>query len=116
MTNFLEETKQEINDVGKTVDDIVYIGSYESNLGVKDFKEFEKLADFEYHSGYGSSEIPVNLVIVFKDGSWLERGEYDGSEWWEFKKTPKVWDKIVPFKRIKVVDYKFTLEEVNTDE
>ena len=29
-----------------------------------------------------------NIVIVFEDGTWLERGEYDGSEWWEYKQKP----------------------------
>ena len=27
--------------------------------------------------------------IVFKDRTWLERWEYDGSEWWEYKKCPE---------------------------
>ena len=26
--------------------------------------------------------------IVFKNSAWLERNEYDGSEWWELKKMP----------------------------
>lgn len=29
-----------------------------------------------------------NGVVVGKD-FWLERGEYDGSEWWSFKTTPQ---------------------------
>ena len=28
------------------------------------------------------------MKIVFKDNSWIERSTYDGSEWWEYKKTP----------------------------
>ena len=27
--------------------------------------------------------------IVFKDRTWLERWEYDWSEWWEYKKCPE---------------------------
>ena len=27
--------------------------------------------------------------IVFKDNTWIERHEYDGAEWWEYKETPK---------------------------
>ena len=41
--------------------------------------------DFEYDNGYGSQELFGE--IIFKDGSWLERGEYDGSEWWSYKKA-----------------------------
>ncbi|QNI21485.1 hypothetical protein [Salmonella phage 3sent1] len=28
--------------------------------------------------------------VWFTDGTWLERGEYDGSEWWEYKATPAI--------------------------
>ena len=30
----------------------------------------------------------MDLLIVGKD-FWLERVEYDGSEWWEFKTMPR---------------------------
>lgn len=36
--------------------------------------------DFEYDNGYGTQEI--SGVVLFKDNTWLSRGEYDGSEWW----------------------------------
>lgn len=39
-------------------------------------------------AGYGAAHVPTDLAIVGK-GWWLERGEYDGSEWWNFKETPK---------------------------
>lgn len=39
-----------------------------------------------YDSGYGSQRLYG--TIVFKNSAWLERGEYDGSEWWELKKMP----------------------------
>ena len=44
--------------------------------------------DFEYDSGYGGQ----NLFgyIWYKDGAWSERGEYDGSEWWEHMTRPPV--------------------------
>ena len=29
----------------------------------------------------------MSLVVVGKD-FWLERNNYDGSEWWEFKQVP----------------------------
>jgi hypothetical protein len=47
--------------------------------------ELNKL-DFEYDDGYGSQE--VYGFVIFDDNSWLERGEYDGSEWWVHQKTP----------------------------
>ena len=52
------------------------------------FEKFKESAkNIYYDSGYGSNEIPMNLVIV-GDNWWLERAEYDGSEWWEFKTLP----------------------------
>lgn len=52
-------------------------------------ENFERLAkQANYHSGYGAAHVPTDLVIVGK-GWWLERGEYDGSEWWDFKEIPK---------------------------
>ncbi len=42
--------------------------------------------DFEYDGGYGGQELYG--AVVFEDGTWLERGEYDGREWWEHKECP----------------------------
>lgn len=48
--------------------------------------EFIKfMKESEYNPGFGAQELFG--MIVFDD-CWLERHEYDGSEWWEFKKLP----------------------------
>ncbi len=44
--------------------------------------------NFDYDSGYGSQELFGN--IWYNDGTWSERGEYDGSEWWEHKSRPDI--------------------------
>ena len=46
------------------------------------FDNFLRLIDFEYDNGYGVMHL--NGCIWYKDGTWSERREYDGSEWWEF--------------------------------
>ena len=43
---------------------------------------------FNYNDGFGSQNLFG--VVWFKDGSWLEREEYDGSEGWILKRTPDV--------------------------
>lgn len=48
------------------------------------------LLDFDYNNGYGGQELFGN--IWYADGTWSERGEYDGSEWWEYKKCPDIPD------------------------
>ena len=50
-------------------------------------KFFEGLASIEYDDGYGLQELYG--VIVFNDHSWLTRGEYDGSEWWQKHTEPQ---------------------------
>lgn len=44
--------------------------------------------NFDYDNGYGTQEI--SGVVLFKDNTWLSRGEYDGSEWWVYNKPPTV--------------------------
>lgn len=45
-----------------------------------------QMLDFEYDNGFGGQELFG--FIWYKDGTWSERGEYDGSEWWEYKERP----------------------------
>ena len=42
--------------------------------------------DFDYDSGYGCQELFG--TIWYTDGSWSDRGEYDGSELWQYQKCP----------------------------
>ena len=37
--------------------------------------------------GYGASAIATDLIVYFKDNTYMTRGEYDGSEWWEYTVT-----------------------------
>lgn len=46
--------------------------------------------NFNYDDGFGRQMIFG--FVWFKDGSWLERYEYDGSESWVYKKTPTIPD------------------------
>jgi hypothetical protein len=49
---------------------------------------FLQSLDFEYDNGYGGQELFG--TIWYTDGTWSERGEYDGSEWWEYMSRPTV--------------------------
>jgi len=53
-----------------------------------DLVRFLGLIDFDYDSGFGGQELYG--IIWYKDGTWSERGEYDGSEWWEYKSCPEI--------------------------
>lgn len=82
--NLKVETLRYLDHLGYTVDDIAWVGSTELEIPVDRFFE---LADQEYNSGFGSAEVCRDLIICMKDGSWFERGEYDGSEWWQYRAT-----------------------------
>lgn len=58
------------------------------NYNRQQYDAFIAQLDFEYYAGYGGQE--VYGVIWYEDGTWSERGEYDGSEWWEYKKSPVI--------------------------
>lgn len=85
MANFLKETTYVLAEHNKSWDDVLFIRTNE--VQVKDIEKFKKSMDFEYDNGYGAEEIPLDLVVVGKDW-WIERHEYDGSEWWEYKSMP----------------------------
>ena len=84
MTNLLQETERVLKNHNKTFNDIKWI-SIEGELIPIDL--FRIQADKSYDSGYGCAEVNESLLIV-GDGWWLERREYDGSEWWEFVTAP----------------------------
>ena len=64
--------------------------TYRLKLGYSkdDLEAFLNSLDFEYDSGYGGQELFGTLWL--KDGTWLSRGEYDGSEWWEHNSLPEI--------------------------
>ena len=66
----------------------MWVGSADGEYAIG-WEAFEKIADFEYwpHSNTTGIDVPADLIIVGEDW-WLERHEYDCSEWWEYKTLP----------------------------
>jgi hypothetical protein len=54
----------------------------------EEWSEFLSDLDFEYDDGYGGQNLFG--TIWYQDGTWSERSEYDGSEWWGYNKCPKI--------------------------
>jgi hypothetical protein len=54
----------------------------------EDWKVFLDSLDFDYDSGYGIQNLFG--TIWYSDGTWSERGEYDGSEWWSHHSCPQI--------------------------
>ncbi len=59
---------------------------------LEDYEEFLHKINFNYSSGYGGQELFG--LIGCENNIWFDRGEYDGSEWWERHKYPNI-DKII---------------------
>jgi len=104
MTNLLNETMLLFKQLEKTAADIDFIGSSDGEY-VCYWDTFIHIADVEYDNSFGFNEVASNLVIVFKDGTWLSRGEYDGSEWWNVHRLPKKKDDAKPVTNVMNIDY-----------
>lgn len=108
--NFLEHTTTALETCGKKWDDVLWCGSEDIWFTAEHFKV---IANLDYDSGFGGQEVATDLMIVGSNW-WLERHEYDGSEWWEYKEYPRRPDKNINV--TKLVDSNntnATLEEIN---
>jgi len=105
MINMKEELLEVLERIGNPKIKCIYLKhsnfNYKSNVD-KDFilkigytqdqfREFLCRIDYKYDGGdesYGGQELFG--TVWFEDGSWLERAEYDGSEWWVHKFVPPI--------------------------
>ena len=71
---------------GKSGSDVMWVGDNQTCI---DWGTFYELINFDYDAGYGSQNINRHLIVCGLDW-WLERHEYDGSEWWEYKELPEI--------------------------
>lgn len=60
------------------------------NHSEEDYIEFLNLLNFTYDAGFGAQEL--HGTVWLEDGTWLSRGEYDGSEWWVHNGVPGIPD------------------------
>jgi hypothetical protein len=58
-----------------------------------EYDAFLSKLDFEYDAGYGAQY--VFGYVWLTNGVWMDRGEYDGSEWWEWHKYPQIPDELL---------------------
>lgn len=97
MINAKEELLETLQEIGKSIEDIEFAGVYydcsnydigESGAGcaTEDTNFLLDFLNFSYDEGFGMQYIYG--YILFSDGSWLERREYDGAEWWKFMTLP----------------------------
>lgn len=85
MSNLWEETIEFLKENDKTFEDVLFIQGDDFNVTKENFESVAKKTD--YDSGFGAQHVATDLMLVGDDW-WIERAEYDGSEWWEFKSIP----------------------------
>lgn len=101
-TNLLKETRECLEELGLTFDDILYIGNGSIHISKDHFFE---LADVYYNDSYGSAEIVTDIKLIGTNFMFVRR-EYDGSEWWEYQCIPNtIKSKQVKLKSLKVSHY-----------
>lgn len=54
----------------------------------EDWNKFLSDLNFEYDCGYGGQNLFGTIWYV--DGTWSDRGEYDGSEWYDYHVCPPI--------------------------
>ena len=81
MANLYNETVERIKALGYQPSDITFIGSEDGKYSCS-WEEFTTLADRRYGE-FGTQEVATDLLIRFRDETYLMREEYDGSEHWE---------------------------------
>lgn len=123
--NLYNETLQVLNEHNKSFDDvlnivIIYEDDYQHDkeeyiIDKNDFIEIAKTIN--YDSGYGLPEINESLKIIGKDW-YMEREEYDGSEWWDFRIKPELNSnaKKIDKKELREYLYCFAKEEKEFEE
>ena len=96
MINAKEELIQTIGEIG-VIAAAIDLGDepqnkktfrLKQNHSNADWLNFLNQLDFKYDDGYGGQELFGTVWL--SDGTWLERGEYDGSEWWEKRMLPEI--------------------------
>lgn len=58
------------------------------NYTQEEYDVFTQSIDREYDAGYGGQELFG--FIWYDDHTWSSRGEYDGSEWWDWHRCPVI--------------------------
>lgn len=53
-----------------------------------EYEEFLRKIDREYESGYGTQELFGEIWLT--NGEWIQRHEYDGSEYWDHMSRPDI--------------------------
>ena len=73
--------------------DVTRLSIVDSGINIKGtLEEVLPLLDFEYNNESGNQKL--DGTIWYKDGTWSDRSEYEGLEWWEHRICPALPDNL----------------------
>jgi len=75
-----DEQLEEYTPIGEI---ILKVGYHGPNLAF-----FLNKLDYKYDDGYGEQNLFG--TIWYTDGTWSDRDEYDGNEWWQHHSCPEI--------------------------
>ena len=109
--NLLIETNKCLSEHNKSWSDVQFVKVDNYVFLPESFDKVKALMNFKYDAGYGLPEVIRGLMVLGADW-WLEREEYDGSEWWSYKtrpalpENPKTWpEQLTSFESDAYFDY-----------
>lgn len=108
--DLIQETKDFISALGYKKEDIQWMGGRDFAIPIDDF--WNSKPQF-YSAGYGWQEVAPDFKVAFKDHSWIQREEYDGSEWWEYYHYPEMPLRIESVNNFIAKHYEQSLAEIN---
>lgn len=94
LINAYDELVTELSNINLSISDIDWVSDSYCRIPEQLFIDEMKATD--YDNGYGGVELPC-YVVMLKDGTWFERAEYDGSEWWVHRSVPTCPTKVAPW-------------------
>lgn len=86
--NLGKETIKVLQDHRYSKSDILWIGGKDFRIPADNFWEIADRTIYSPH--YEPQEVALDLVIAMKDGSWFNRNEYNGAEFWQYNRCPKI--------------------------
>ena len=96
--DFYNETQLAMSKAGSSDNEVLEfrLEAFSSNVkiygrGQIPWEVFSRLADFNYDSGYGCQEFDGWITFNNTD-AYMQRDDYDGSEWWVVVRRPKLKD------------------------
>lgn len=83
MKNLYVETIRAIEASGHTIAEVDFVGTFDGEAAML-WEKFADIANINYNEQLRAPGIPLDLCVVFTDGTWLERRKNYLDERWRY--------------------------------